>query len=155
MSFDEFDITQNDALMHMRESDVQHGNSHLFNQDELSDMVRDAGLSKEISELIASRLQEKNCLAPGTLVTFYRDRDSPFRKFFSKAQGLVYCNDIEGLINEYKSVKYEAKDWRLFIDSSIRSLKAVLLHNGNDYAPIPVSHSVTLKEAYNPSEKEK
>jgi len=36
----------------------------------------------------------------------------------------------------------------LFIDSSTRSLKVVLLHNTNKYAPIPIAHSVTLKEDY-------
>lgn len=150
MSFEEFEDQQNDELNESQKSeDGQPGNSHCFTQDELSDLVRDAGLSKEISELVASRLKEKNFLAPGTRVSFYRDRDRPFRKFFSKAKGLVYCNDVEGLINEYKSVQYVASDWRLFIDSSVRSLKAVLLHNGNIYAPIPVGHSVILKEQYN------
>ena len=36
----------------------------------------------------------------------------------------------------------------MFIDSSKRSLKALLLHNTNKCAPIPVAHSVTLKEEY-------
>jgi hypothetical protein len=39
-------------------------------------------------------------------------------------------------------------EWRLFIDSSKRSLKAVLLHNGNHYASLPISHSVYLTESY-------
>ncbi|GFW21037.1 uncharacterized protein TNCV_2702771 [Trichonephila clavipes] len=43
---------------------------------------------------------------------------------------------------------YESEEWRLFIDSSKRSLKAVLLHNGNRYASVPVGHSVHLKECY-------
>jgi hypothetical protein len=38
--------------------------------------------------------------------------------------------------------------WRLFTDSSKRSLKAVLLHNGSKYASVPVCHSVHLKESY-------
>jgi hypothetical protein len=36
----------------------------------------------------------------------------------------------------------------LFIDSSKRSLKGVLLHNGNKYASVPVAHSIHLKETY-------
>ena len=44
--------------------------------------------------------------------------------------------------------QYEAKDWRLFIDSSKRSLKCVLLHNGNQFSPVPLAHSTTLKEKY-------
>jgi len=35
-----------------------------------------------------------------------------------------------------------------FIDSCKRSLKAVLLHNGNDLASIPVAHSVEMNETY-------
>jgi hypothetical protein len=36
----------------------------------------------------------------------------------------------------------------LAIDSSKRSLKVVLLHNGSKYASVPVAHSVHLKESY-------
>ena len=43
---------------------------------------------------------------------------------------------------------YEASDWRLFIDSSKRSLKAVLLHNGNELASVPIAHSVEMTETY-------
>ena len=41
---------------------------------------------------------------------------------------------------------YSASDWRLFNDSSKQSLKAVLLHNGNVYPSIPITHSVWMKE---------
>ena len=43
---------------------------------------------------------------------------------------------------------YRSNDWRLFIDSSKRSLKCVLLHNGNRYKSILIGHSVILKENY-------
>ena len=43
---------------------------------------------------------------------------------------------------------YRSNDWRLFIDSSKRSLKCVLIHNANQYESIPIGHSVTLKENY-------
>jgi hypothetical protein len=45
-------------------------------------------------------------------------------------------------------VEYKVNEWRLFIDSSKRSLKAVLLHNGNNYASLSIGHSVHLKETY-------
>jgi hypothetical protein len=45
-------------------------------------------------------------------------------------------------------VVYDASEWRLFMDSSKRSLKGVLLHNGNKYASVPVAHSFHLKETY-------
>lgn len=43
---------------------------------------------------------------------------------------------------------YDAKEWRLFIDSSKEILKAVLLHNGNKKPSIPVAHAVNTKESY-------
>ncbi|GFU38630.1 uncharacterized protein TNCV_1495621 [Trichonephila clavipes] len=44
--------------------------------------------------------------------------------------------------------KFQPSDWRLFIDSSKRSLKCILLNNGNKYGFIPIAYSVTLKEEY-------
>ena len=43
---------------------------------------------------------------------------------------------------------YINTEWRLFIDSSSRRLKAVLLHNGNKYSSIPIGHSVQMKETH-------
>jgi hypothetical protein len=43
---------------------------------------------------------------------------------------------------------YDPKDWRLFIDSSKRSLKCVLLHNGNVFASVPLAHPTKMKEEY-------
>ena len=61
---------------------------------------------------------------------------------------MVYCHDIEGFLLQLGITQYQPNEWRLFIDSSKRSLKCVLLHKGNRYASIPVGHSVTLKESY-------
>ena len=60
---------------------------------------------------------------------------------------LVFCNNVEGLVNQMGQ-KYDPTEWRLFIDSSNRSLKGVLLHNGNEFASLPVAHSVQMKETY-------
>ena len=46
----------------------------------------------------------------------------------------VYCTNVNGPINELKPGVYKDGEWRLFIDSSKKSLKAVLLHNTNEYA---------------------
>lgn len=43
---------------------------------------------------------------------------------------------------------YTPRDWRLFIDSSKRSLKCVLLHNTNKHGSVPIAHSTSLKEEY-------
>ena len=42
--------------------------------------------------------------------------------------------------------QYKSEGWRLFIDSLKRSLKCVLLHNGNLFGSIPIRHLVILKE---------
>ena len=41
---------------------------------------------------------------------------------------------------------YSASDWRLFIDSSKQSLKAVLVHNNKVCSSIPIAYSVRMKE---------
>ena len=66
---------------------------------------------------------------------------------FSTIDSLVLCSDIPELIIELV-VTSNASEWRIFIDASKRSLKAVLLHNGNRYASVPFGHYVQLKESY-------
>ena len=44
--------------------------------------------------------------------------------------------------------EHDSDEWRLFIDSSKSSLKAVLLHNGYIKPSIPIAHSVNMKETY-------
>lgn len=39
-----------------------------------------------------------------------------------------------------------------FIDSSSKSLKAVLLHNGNKFASITERHSIKMRETHNSME---
>jgi hypothetical protein len=62
-------------------------------------------------------------------------------------RGLVACNDIDGVM-QILNINYNPLDWRLFIDSSKLSLKAVLIHNGHILPSIPVGHSVHKKESY-------
>lgn len=129
---------------------VEESNSpQRFDQKELSDLVRDLSLSKESAELLASRLNEKNLLEQGTKITFYRSREKYLLPFFSEENKLVFCNDVKGLLTKMGLAKYIPGDWRLFIDSSKRSLKCVLLHNGNKFGSIPIAHSTKLKEEYN------
>lgn len=119
-----------------------------FSQGELSDLVRDLNLSKEQAEVLASRLKEKNNLGAGCKVTYYRTRESGLLPYFTREDALVFCNNIKGLLEAMGVEGYSADEWRLFIDSSKASLKVVLLHNGNDFAPIPIGHSTEMKEEY-------
>ena len=61
---------------------------------------------------------------------------------------MVYCNNIVGLI-ELMGLDYDAMEWRLLIDSSCRSLKAVLLYQWNIFSSIPIGHSEQIKETHN------
>jgi hypothetical protein len=120
----------------------------LFTQSELNDLVRDLSLSKESSELLASRLRDRNLLHPTTKVTFFRKRDEELLQYFCQESDFVYCKNIPGLLMHMGLPEYKAEEWRLFIDSSKRSLKCVLLHNGNKYAAVPIGHSTSMKEQY-------
>lgn len=118
-------------------------------QSKLNDLTRDLGLSKENAQLLGSRLSDSNLLSKETTFYWYRNREEKFRRFFEvdSSSSLVYCNDVKGLI-EALGVPYQPREWRLFIDSSSRSLKAVLLHIGNKMASVPIGHSVQLTESY-------
>lgn len=60
----------------------------------------------------------------------------------------MFCTDISGLLTNIGLLNYQPNEWRLFIDSSKRSLKCVLLHNGNKHGAVPIAHSTKLKEEY-------
>ena len=120
----------------------------LFSQNELNDLARDLNLSKESSELLASRLKEKNLLQPGTFITDYRNRHAEFLPYFTQEKDTVFCNNVEGVLKKLGVTQYDPNDWQLFIDSCKRSLKCVLLHNENNFGSIPLGHSTTLKEKY-------
>ena len=46
-------------------------------------------------------------------------------------------------------IDYCISDWRLFIDLSNKSLKAVVLFNRNKVSSIPASYSISMSENYN------
>jgi hypothetical protein len=49
---------------------------------------------------------------------------------------------------EELQLEHFSGQWRLFIDSSKASLKAVLLHNGNKFPSVPLAHAVHMKETF-------
>ena len=100
-----------------------------------------------------SSLRE-SLLAPGTTFSWYRkcEREYGYLFMFDETSSLVYCNNIADLI-KLLGLKYDAMEWRLFIDSSNRSLKAVLMNDGNKLSSIPVVHSVEMKKPYKSMER--
>lgn len=60
---------------------------------------------------------------------------------------ICFCRDIDGLMTQL-GFEHKPDEWRLFIDGSTESLKAILLHNGNEKPSIPLAHLVDLKESY-------
>lgn len=111
-------------------------------------MFRKSGLSNEQAKFMASEFKGKNMLTKSTKVTLYRNRKENFRKYFEKDLSLFHCINMKGLMDELKPNIYKPGNCRLFIDSSKRSLKAILLHIINKYASIPVAHLTVLIEEY-------
>ena len=122
-------------------------------QESLNDLIKDLGLPKDAAEHLASDLKKRNLLMKETQSTVYQTIEKAFLSFFSREFDLVYCSDVIGLVNKLKSNVYKDEEWRIFIDSSQRSLKAVLIHNTNKFASIPIAHSTILKESYVNMEK--
>ena len=127
--------------------DTDDGKPHLIVQSELNDLIRDLNLSKDKAELLASRLKQWNLLSRDTSVTVYRKRSTNLAAFYNTNENYCFCNNIVGLMQEL-GVEHNRDEWRLFIDSSMSSLKAILLHNGNTYPSVPLFHAVNMKETY-------
>ena len=119
-----------------------------INQERPNDLVRDLYLSKEKAEILGSRLQQWNLLQEGTTISSFRQRNKSLSSFYATANDICYCTNVDGSMNDL-GYEHNLADWRLFIDSSKTSLKAVLLHNGNSKPSIPVGHSTSRKETYN------
>jgi hypothetical protein len=120
---------------------------HIITTGELNDLVRDLKLTKNQSELLASRLQGWNLLNVDARVTYFRKRTADLTHLFTTSGELCYCNDIPSLFMKL-GIEHHTHEWRLFIDASKSSIKAVLLHNGNVHPSVPVAYSVTMRETY-------
>jgi hypothetical protein len=134
----------------IRDSDFQpstSNESHLISQGELNDLVRDLNLSKSQVELLGSRLQGWNLLQKNTNILIFRYWQKDTAHYFSSAGDLVYCTDIDKVMAALGQ-DHKTDEWRLFVDSSKHSVKAVLLHNGNKNPSIPIAYAVHMKETY-------
>ncbi|GBM45653.1 hypothetical protein AVEN_204776-1 [Araneus ventricosus] len=82
-------------------------------------------------------------LEKGVKISSRRRRQSHFEDYSAKKEDIIYCCDVNGQALEHEQ---NPAEWRLFIDSSKRSLKAVLLHIGHVYPSIPVACSTNTME---------
>ena len=80
-------------------------------------------------------------------VGYYRKCNRDLSSTFKVEGPVCYCHDIEELFQTL-GIIHNVNEWRLFIDSLKKSLKAALLHAGNKKPSIPIAHSAQLKESY-------
>ena len=83
----------------------------------------------------------------GVRFSWNKHRKKEYLPLFINESPLIYCVDVKGLIKKLDTA-YNPLNWRLFIDSSKTSSKAVLLHNGNLFAFLPLAHFTQMKETY-------
>ncbi|XP_053642145.1 uncharacterized protein [Cherax quadricarinatus] len=115
-------------------------NPYYPNQTDLNDLIRDFGLTKSNAELLISRLKEWDLVVESVQVTSQRKRHKHFSSFFTNEDKLRYCNDVSYLFDSI-GIVCNPDECALFIDSSSRSVKAVLLRNGNKYPSLSLAHS--------------
>lgn len=120
---------------------------HFLSQGDLNDLVRDLKLSKHQSELLGSRLKGWNLLQKETKICVFRNRHDEFRNFFMLQSDIIFCIDVKSVMQSLGH-DYKGEEWRLFIDSSKVSLKAVLLHIGNKFPSVPLALAANMKETY-------
>lgn len=81
------------------------------------------------------------------LITAVRKRSKDLASCFQIESKIAFCGNIPKLF-EVMNQTFNSREWRLFIDGSKLSIKAVLLNNGNAKPPIPVAYAIGLKEEY-------
>ena len=80
-------------------------------------------------------------------VTAFRSRQKDFEQFFITEGELSACKSIEGLMAAMY-IRYNLEEWRLFTNSSMHSLKAVLLHKGKALPSVPVAYAIHKQETW-------
>lgn len=134
-------------------TDEDDEKSYFSNQNNINDLIRDLDLTKENEEILTSLLKHWNYLLPDNVwVTHQRKRQHLFSTYFTLIESACCCLGIIGLF-EAVNIPCTVTHWHLFIDSSQRSPKVILLHNKNVHPSLPTTHSIILKERYENEKK--
>ena len=141
---DEDDITIDGYVLNFN---LEEKKPYYPNQKDLNDLITGLSLTKSNAELLTSRLKQWNLLDDSVQITEQRKRHQSFSSFFTMQNAICFCNNVSGLFFSI-GIPCIPNEWRLFIGSSSKSLKAVQPHNGNKYPYLPLAHSVHLKETY-------
>ena len=128
----------------MESNDPESENKPIpFSQEALNDLRRDVYLTKEKSQFLASRLQERNLLENRVKITLYRERTEDLLTLFTMKDDLCFCNNITELFEELE-ILYKT-NWQLFKDTFKDNIKSVLLHSDNT---LPSARNTTMKKSY-------
>ena len=82
-----------------------------FNQHELNDLSWDLGLSKKALELLALRLNEKNFIEKGVMISYFWSQKCEFLQYFLNDCSFVYRHNIEGLKKELSFLIFYSTEW--------------------------------------------
>ena len=94
----------------MESNDPESENKPIpFSQEALNDLRRDVYLTKEKSQFLASRLQERNLLENRVKITLYRERTEDLLALFTMKDDLCFCNNITELFEELEI--YDKTNW--------------------------------------------
>lgn len=122
-----------------------------FTQQDVNILANELRLVIRQREHLGSRLMDHNIVDGDYRNTAGRGRaltekfDELFRT--DPISKITYCWNIKELFILLQR-RHVPEEWRLFIDGSSESLKAVLVHIGNQLPSIPVAYARNVKETY-------
>ena len=111
-------------VVHRRQRSRDERCLYYPNQEDIDGLIREMALTKSNAELLLSRLKQWDLLNNGVRITSQRKRHCDFSRFFSLQDELCYCYDLRGHFQAI-GIPCSTNDWRLFIDSSSRSLNCL------------------------------
>lgn len=130
---------------------VANGCNHIeINQERFNMIERQLKLSERQAIILSKHFKSLKILALGVKVLGFRKRQQELLDFFNvnEENTFAYCSNIAGLMG-FMNIEYKSEDWRLFIDLSKRSLKAVLISVTNKTkTSVPIAMTSNIKESY-------